>query len=90
MKLKQTAMQELLHNLKNLGEVIPTNSPDTTLQGVIMAIEHSFLEKERLQIVKSFNAGEMNINNARQDEYAEFEDGTEYYKLYYLTPNNLE
>ena len=90
MELKQTAMQELLHNLKNMGEVIPSDSIDTTLRAIISAIEYSYLEKERLQIVKSFNAGEMNVwDRERDGDVFEFEDGTDYYKIYYLTPNDL-
>jgi hypothetical protein len=90
MEMKMTAMEQLLHNLKNMGEVIPSESVDTTLRAIISAIEYSFLEKEKNQIVKAFNVGEMNYaSGIKDDDNFEFEGGADYFQKYYKTLNDL-
>lgn len=88
LELKKTPMQELLHNLKNM-DTIPTNEIDTTLEAIIKAIESVYIDKERVEIKKAFNAGEINMHNSKRDECFEYEGGADYYEKYYLTPNDL-
>tara|TARA_R110000868_G_scaffold154729_1_gene380851 strand:+ start:7688 stop:7963 length:276 start_codon:yes stop_codon:yes gene_type:complete len=90
MEMKQTAMEQLLHNLKNMGETIPSSTPDTTLMAVISAIVGTYLEKEKNQIVKAFNVGEMNYaSGIKDDDNFEFEGGADYFEKYYKTLNDL-
>jgi len=90
METKLTAMEELLRNLKNMGEVIPTETPDTTLRAIISAIEFTFLEKEKQQIIKAFNTGEANVWDRHKTENDfEFEGGADYFEKYYKTINDL-
>jgi len=73
-----------------MGEVIPSESVDTTLRAIISAIEYSFLEKEKNQIVKAFNVGEMNYaSGIKDDDNFEFEGGADYFQKYYKTLNDL-
>jgi hypothetical protein len=90
MEMKLTAMEELLRNLKNMGEVIPTETTDTTLMAIISAVELTFLEKERQQIIKAFNTGEANVWDRHKNENDfDFEGGTDYFEKYYKTLNDL-
>jgi hypothetical protein len=90
MEIKLTAMEELLRNLKNMGEVIPTETTDTTLMAIISAVELTFLEKERQQIIKAFNTGEANVWDRHKNENDfDFEGGTDYFEKYYKTLNDL-
>jgi hypothetical protein len=90
MEMKLTAMEELLRNLKNIGEVIPTETTDTTLIAIISAVELTFLEKERQQIIKAFNTGEANVWDRHKNENDfDFEGGTDYFEKYYKTLNDL-
>lgn len=90
MEMKLTAMEELLRNLKNMGEVIPTETQDTTLRAIISAIEFTFLEKERQQTIKAFNTGEANVWDRHKNENDfDFEGGTDYFEKYYKTLNDL-
>ena len=90
MEMKMTAMEELLHNLKNMGEVIPSETTDTTLTAIISAIEGTYLPKEKIQIIKSFNNGEANAWDRHRDEHHfEFEGGADYFEKYYKTLNDL-
>jgi len=83
-------MEELLRNLKNMGEVIPTETTDTTLMAIISAVELTFLEKERQQIIKAFNTGEANVWDRHKNENDfDFEGGTDYFEKYYKTLNDL-
>jgi hypothetical protein len=90
MEMKLTAMEELLRNLKNMGEVIPTETTDTTLMAIISAVELTFLENERQQIIKAFNTGEANVWDRHKNENDfDFEGGTDYFEKYYKTLNDL-
>jgi len=90
MEMKLTAMEELLHNLKNMGEVIPTETTDTALMAIISAVEITFLEKEKQQIIKAFNMGEANVwDRYKNENDFEFEGGADYFEKYYKTINDL-
>lgn len=90
MEMKKTAMQELLHNLKNMGETIPSETPDTTLMAIVLAIGATYLEKEKRQLIKSFDAGEFNYKcGVKDDNNFEYEGGEDWFKKYYETPNDL-
>lgn len=90
MEMKMTAMEELLHNLKNMGEVIPSETPDTTLTAIISAIEGTYLNKEKTQIIKAFNDGESNVWDRHRDEHNfEFENAYDYFEKYYKIANDL-
>lgn len=90
MEMKMTAMEELLHNLKNMGEVIPSETTDTTLTAIISAIEGTYLNKEKTQILKAFNDGESNVWDRHRDEHNfEFENAYDYFEKYYKIANDL-
>jgi hypothetical protein len=73
-----------------MGEVIPTETTDTTLMAIISAVELTFLEKERQQIIKAFNTGEANVWDRHKNENDfDFEGGTDYFEKYYKTLNDL-